>query len=319
MHRSDAALSLRPDLTDPHLKSAMGCRVVAGLRARRVRQGVGLLAAAAVLWAGSSASAALIPRKLEAGVAYTAFENQFLRDSRAASGTVGTSSAFLDHRVLYHGPAGSEVYGFHGTGGGSASYGLVGSSVQVILNDYSDDQYTGTTIASSVAASTDIVKVDNAPPTGTLRFTVDLHGSVAGSNYTAIKPNMIFSMSSSDGVTSKSLLNLQSASLKFYPAGTFVTAEVPFVLGVPFNLSMQINTWIDVTQRPYTDPGPIVSGLYYQNTAAVKGVEVFDASGNLVPGAVVSGEGGNLYPVPEPAGPGLLGVAAVLLRKRRRA
>jgi hypothetical protein len=158
--------------------------------------------------------------------------------------------------------------------------------------------------------------VTNAPATGTIRFTVELTGSAQASHPDKVRPFVAYNLGYFDGAFGGGLLTLHSGSLGFYPTGSFVSSSIPYTLGVPFNLSGSLSTFASIVAQPYEDPGPITAGIFYQNTAAITGVEVFDSLGNPVPGASLIGEGGNSYPIPEPASLVLAGLALGVLLLR---
>ena len=184
----------------------------------------------------------------------------------AASGSV---SAALDVEAYYQNPN----FNYHGTGTASATQLTLGSSSQVILNNYTFEAYDDSRLIVAIAQLDDDITIAGSGP-GYFEMSFHLSGNGADSDPLIVQAGVIFS----GGIAALGGFNLNSFSLGYMPLGDISTGPVLIEFGVPFHIIAQVYTTVEVFGAG-PDVGPIISGVYYGNTAAMTGVQVFDAEG----------------------------------------
>ena len=109
---------------------------------------------------------------------------------------------------------------------------------------------------------------------------------------------------------------LQSADVET----DLVTEKIPFHFGQPFNVVATLDVIMNVAFDfpPDSPSGANSQGLASASVALV-GIELFDATGAPLPGAVVSSESGHSYPVPEPAATASAAAAVLVVATLRAA
>lgn len=250
---------------------------------------------------------------MTADVAISCFEPDSLDESRYAEGTIGTQSVLLDRLegAFYTGT--TLHYRYHGTGTAAASgFVAVGTSTQVILEDYSPLSYDSSTLMGSTAQVDDMVTVAGSGP-GFIQYTFNLSGMAANSNPSLIRSGLFFNAF----IAGDSQITLNSFSLGYYPTGDFVTAMIPITFGTPFRYFLQLQTFVQAVASD-TDPGPIISGIFYGDTARLTALAVFDQNGNPIAAPVITSDSGTTYNVPEPASALVLLAGTGLLALVRR-
>jgi hypothetical protein len=247
----------------------------------------------------------------------------FINESSHHTGTTGTAASSLDKLAYarFHGNV--LFFGYHGTGTASASFPSLGASSEVILNDFSNLEYNSSTILASAAQADDDITVPGSGP-GFFQLLFHLSGS-GFSTSSLIEGGVFFSASAGSGGVS-----VNSFALGFLPTGDLQTPLAPITFGVPFHIRTFLETSIEIVGAG-TDPGPIDAGIFYGHTAAITGVNVFDANGAPLRSFTILSDSGTDYAhpqsgsaVPEPSSIILWGIAALCLtigslRRRRRA
>ena len=209
-------------------------------------------------------------------------------DPPAACQEIGTSSA-----VCSAGPLSI---------GAVAGFGIVG-----VASGTPD----GTSLVFAYSSFDEMLTIDAGEnPNGYVQyqFLITLEGSDDMAGAACVPAGMeVFQ----DGVSlgASPVISLQSCPSPFdgQLSYTFVTDFAPFTSLVPYLFSAQAFL---STINPYGSD-PHLGAFNTSLLSVLTGVSVFDADGNPLPGAIITSDSGDLYPVPEPAlaGPLFLAIA----------
>lgn len=242
-------------------------------------------------------------------VAVSALEPDFLDSFSVHNSPSGPVSSFLNVEGIPNYP------GFHATGTSVAGFGSLGVSAQLLTPNYAPAGFDSGTLIRSQATFGDQLTIPGSG-TGFVEFQFNLSGSAANSHSDVLRSFMNFVVS----VAGNSRIALSSGALGFYPTGTFSTGLVPITFGVPFSFDGYLDGSVDgMTADLYE--GSVVSGIFYGNTAALVGMQAYDA--NQLPlgsFAVTSDSGINyaaLVPLPAMTLPFGLALLGALIGGRR--
>lgn len=223
----------------------------------------------------------------------------FINESSYHTGTTGTASSILDVQAYPFYPGGvGPIFGYHGIGTASADFLKLGASSRVILNNFSPSSYASNTLILSQAQADDDITVPGSGP-GFFQLLFHLSGSAASSNASLMQGGVFFTSS----IGSQTGVNVNSFSLGFLPTGDLQSSLVPITLGVPFHIRGFLQTSMVVVGSG-DDVGPIDAGIFFGNTAAITGVNVFDANGTQLTSFTILSDSGTDYAhiVAEPQG-----------------
>jgi len=267
---------------------------------------------AAALCAGVPAQAALRVANVTTSPALIP---SYINESSYHESTTGTASSILDKEAYAYYTAGQVLhFGYHGIGTASADFLKLGASSHVILNNYSSLQYGSNTLLLSQAQVADDITVPGSGP-GFFQLHFHLSGSASTSNANVIEGGVLFSSS----IDSQAGLSVNSFALGFLPTGDLQTDLVPITFGVPFHIDAFLQTSV-VTGSSAEDVGPIDAGIFFGNTAAITGVDVFDADRIRLTSFTILSDSGTDYVhiVPEPGTTALADFSCVALFVLRR-
>ncbi len=244
----------------------------------------------------------------------SALQPGFLNAFDAQSDAIGPVTATLHKQEYFLGVF--QDFAYDGFGVASANYTALGASSRLRLTDYTPLRFGGSQLFQSGAQFDDDITVAGSGP-GFFEMTFNLSGSAARSDPGPVGGGVFFNANINfiGGVT---LNSFPSGAL---PQGVVTTGLIPITLGVPFHVVAQLVTSIvTLESSPAFNGGSFTAQIDYLNTAAITGVQAYDAQRNPLPSFTTDSVSGTNYAaissVPLPGGVWLLALSIVTLFRR---
>lgn len=216
-----------------------------------------------------------------------------------------------------------------------ASYGSIGASVDASMSNFELLPRANWMGLWAMGTLIDTFWASNAPLDGFLMFKFHIEGSVYNSSLYAMPAETYVSIARLTGTSSAQTEYYGDFTNRYGGTNTvdqYAYFGVPLTL-TPTTLSISVTSWIwmsNPTDSPVHYTG--TANADFGSTIALSEILITDADGNPIPGATITAESGNQYPlsplndapsqVPEPASLGLVGagLAAVsaLISKHAR-